>query len=136
MLGLSDISLADIQGAGPRWTPPPVTPTPEGGEVTDSAAAADTTSEVAGAFGMGQRARNSTNSRVNIRRTSGHLGKPDGDIIGQMQPGETIEIIGGPELTNNLTWWFVRYSAASGSTIDGWVAEATSSGVQILGSAE
>ncbi|MEZ4708852.1 MAG: SH3 domain-containing protein [Caldilineaceae bacterium] len=122
-LGLNDISLADIQGGGPAWTPPAITPTPEN-VVVQSAAAAP----IAGIFQPGQNVRNITNSRVNIRRTPGHLGKPGDDILAQAQPGESVEIISGPTEADNLLWWQIRYGGT-----EGWVAEATSSGVTILG---
>ena len=122
-LGLNDISLADIQGGGPAWTPPAITATAET-EVVQSAAAAS----IAGTFQPGQLVRNITNSRVNIRRTPGHLGKPGDDIVAQAQPGESLEILSGPTEADSLLWWQIRYG-----NVDGWVAEATSSGVTILG---
>ena len=81
-----------------------------------------------GAFRTGDQARNITSSVVNIRRTPGHLGKPAGDIVAQALPGDTVTIVKGPSVADNLTWWYVRYGAA-----EGWMAQATASGVQILG---
>jgi hypothetical protein len=121
--GLDD--LVELRTAGMVWTPPPLvvaTPvlTPEAG-IGDA-------NPPGGAFRAGDEARNVTSSVVNIRRTPGHLGKPLGDIVAQAQPGEVVTIVEGPEAADNLTWWYVRYGAA-----EGWMAEATASGVQILG---
>jgi hypothetical protein len=72
-------------------------------------------------------ARNITGTRVNVRRTPGHLGKPDDDVLLQVQPGEVLTILGDVASANGLTWHRV---AVNGS--EGWVAESTASGVQIL----
>lgn len=126
-LGLNDISLADIQGGGPAWTPPAITPTPE------SAAVQSADAPVAeGIFQPGQQLRNMTNSRVNIRRTPGHLGKPGDDILAQAQPADSMEVVNGPAEADNLLWWQIRYTTENGA-VEGWVAEATSNGVTILG---
>lgn len=128
--GINRLDLAALQGEQKGWTPPPVTATP----TPDPAVASASVQPPAdGAFVLGQTTRNVTNSRVNIRQTPGHLSKPNGDIVAQMAPGEQVEIIGGPASADNLLWWQVRYRAADGQTVEGWVAEATASGVQILG---
>jgi hypothetical protein len=82
---------------------------------------------------MGQQVQNVTSSQVNIRAAPGYLSKPNGDVIGQVPPGGKIEIIGGHTSADGLTWWYSRYTAPDGVAIDGWIAEATASGVQILG---
>ena len=128
-LGLTDITLSDIQGSGPRWTPPPpATATPAVSNAVAVSAAGESATEQVGAFRSSAQARNMTSSRVRIRQTPGHLGKPSDDIVAVIPPGDVVEILTGPESASNLTWWRVRYGA-----IEGWVAEATSSGVQILG---
>lgn len=131
LLGLDDLSLSDLQNQGPVWTPPPLpTPTPTG-------QAAPVTSGEPGSFAPGQQARNATNSLVNIRREPGYLGKPAGDILAQMQPGEQVTILGGPESRDGLLWWRVRYQGSQASSpVEGWVAESTASGVQILAPTE
>ncbi len=124
--GFTRLSLADIQGGAPAWTPPAITPTAM--PLVASAAPA-----VLGRFTLGQPVRNLTGSRVNLRSTPGHLGKAANDILAQVDPNATLEIIGPSTVANNLTWWQVRYLAPDGVSVDGWVAEATASGVQILG---
>ena len=84
-------------------------------------------------FAVDQRVRNLTNSRVNLRSTPGYLSKTASDVIGTLQPGDRVTILGEQQAADNLTWWRVRATLTDGRTIDGWVAEATASGVQILG---
>jgi hypothetical protein len=128
--GINRIDLANLQSGEQVWTPPAVTPTPE---VTPLSAEAPVVGESGGAFSMGQQLFNITSSQVNIRALPGYLSKSPGDIIGQVPPGGAIEVIGGRSSADGLTWWYIRYTAPDGGTIDGWIAEATASGVQILG---
>lgn len=127
--GLNRLDLASLQGGETGWSPPLVTPTPTLEPTVGGATAA----QGDGALALGEQVRNITNSRVNIRQTPGHLGKSDSDILAQMQPGATVTIIGGPTSADNLVWWQIQFTASDGRTLDGWAAEATGSGVQILG---
>ncbi len=127
--GLSRLSLSDLQAGGRAWTPPPVTPTPEAAETP----IIEESQEVAsGLFQPGEQLRNATSSVVNVRATPGYLSKPGGDIIAQVPPGGSVEIVGDRASADNLTWWLIRYRAADGAVIEGWMAQATASGVQIL----
>ena len=63
----------------------------------------------------------------------GYQGKAAGDVFGQLQPGDTLQVVGDSSLADNLIWWRIRYAAPDSRTLEGWVAEATASGVQILG---
>ena len=83
-------------------------------------------------FQAGDSAYNAANSRVNIRRTPGFLGKPGADVLAQLQPSDTITILDGFSTADNLNWRLVRFVAPDGTTVEGWVAEATASGVVIL----
>ena len=127
--GLNRLDLASLQGGERAWAPPLVTPTP----TLDPGVREATVGQGDGTLALGQQVHNITNSRVNIRRTPGHLGKSDSDIVAQMQPGDTVTIIGGPTSADNLLWWQIQYTTSDGRTLDGWAAEATGSGVQILG---
>ena len=127
--GLNRIDLEDIQGSGAVWTPPAVTPTP----TLDPNAVAPAAVAGTGAFQLGETVRNITNSRVNIRQTAGHLGKSNSDILAQLQSGDTLQIVAGPNFADGLNWWLIRYQTSDGRVVEGWVAEATQSGVQILG---
>lgn len=128
-LGLTRISLDDIRNSGAAvWTPPPVTAAPP----TTAAQIAAPATGVSDRFPAGATVRNITASRVNIRATPGYLGKAASDIIGQIAPGAQMTTLGESQTADNLTWWRIRYQDA-GAVIDGWVAEATASGVQILG---
>ena len=128
--GINRIDLTTLQNNDQAWTPPLVTATPEVTPVTDEA---PTIGEAGGVFAQGQLLANITSSQVNVRAEPGYLSKPAGDIIGQIPPGGRVEVIGGRTVADDLTWWYVRYTAPDGAVIDGWVAEATASGVQILG---
>lgn len=127
--GLNRLDLASLQGGAAVWSPPLVTPTP----TPDPSVVGATANQGDGVLALGEQARNMTNSRVNIRQTPGHLGKSDSDILAQMQPGDTVTIIGGPTSADNLVWWKIQYTTSAGRTVEGWAAEATGSGVQILG---
>lgn len=128
-LGLNQLSLAELQGNGVVWTPPPYTPVPTAVAADEAA----TATGVSTRFAPQERVRNLTNSRVNMRATPGYLSKPAGDVIGVLEPGATVIISGENQTADNLTWWYVQATLADGRTVVGWVAEATASGVQILG---
>ena len=128
--GINRLDLAGLQNDTQGWTPPQVTSTPE---VTPAPADAPVVGESGGAFALGQQLFNVTASQVNIRAVPGYLSKAAGDVIGQVPPGAVVEIIGGRAFSDGLTWWYIRYVAPDGAAIDGWIAEATASGVQILG---
>ena len=93
----------------------------------------DSVNTAVGTFLIGDSVRNITSSRVNIRQEPGYLSKSADDIIGQVFPGEAVVILEGPATADNLSWWRIRYTNSGGMAIDGWMAEATASGVQILG---
>lgn len=128
--GINRLNLADLQNSGQVWSPPQVTATPV---ATPAPAEEAIIGEPGGAFSLGQRPSNITSSVVNIRAQPGYLSKPAGDVIGQVPPGGQVEIIGGRSFADGLTWWLIRYTASDGAVIEGWMAEATASGVQILG---
>lgn len=122
-LGFSRATLAELSGNAVAWTPPtliPTSPAPAPGE-TPSA-------PIAGRFGAGQTVYNVTGSRVNLRQTPGHLGKTGSDVLTQLRPGDAVVILGETTSADNLTWWRVGFQG-----VEGWVAEATASGVEILG---
>jgi hypothetical protein len=127
VFGLNRIDLADLQAGGPAWTPPAIV-------MSAPPAAADVQAQAtAGRFQPGQVTRNATASQVNVRALPGYLGKPETDVVTQIASGETVTILDGPQPADNLTWWYIRVDATG---IEGWVAEATASDVQILASAE
>lgn len=121
-LGLNRLSLSDLRSDNASWTPPTLAPTPQ------MPIQPELTPAPVGAFSAGQSVRNVTGSRVNVRATPGHLGKSPGDVLMQLAPGDRVVILGDSTLADNLTWWRVQVNG-----IEGWVAEATASGVQILG---
>lgn len=134
-LGLNRISLADLRGgSGPAWTPPPITPAPARVEASSQDEAPNAGAPSA-RFAAGQTVRNVTSSRVNVRISPGYLGKGSNDVIGQVGPGETLQILGDPTAADDLIWWHVQ-TTGTGQPVVGWVAEQTSSGVQILGAGQ
>ena len=126
-LGLTKIGLADLQSNGPVWTPVEATPTPQGAQASNANANAGA-NQNAGLFQAGDIVRNLANSRVNIRTIPGYQGKPNGDILAQLAAGDTMQITGERTVADQLVWWRINYKG-----VQGWVAEATASGVQILG---
>jgi hypothetical protein len=129
-LGLDELRISDFAGNGTAWTPPTLMPTPEAPAEASASATGDATGApvASGRFALGQTVRNITNSRVNVRRTPGHLGKGGDDVIIQVQAGDPVVIQGESAGADNLTWWLVSYQG-----VEGWMAESTASGVQILG---
>jgi hypothetical protein len=127
VVGIDTLSLSDFQATGPVWTPPPLVTAPVAEQPVDQAAGGEGEAVEAGRFQPGGRAQNVTTSRVNVRREPGHLGKPPEDVVIQLNPGDRVEILGWPRNADNLVWWPVRID-----TTEGWVAESTSAGVQIL----
>jgi len=125
-LGLGRLSLAELRGDGTAWVPPTLMPTPETPPALDGDPAGGGSGSAR--FAAGSIARNITSSRVNVRRTAGHLGKPGDDVLLQIEPGEEVEILGETMQADNLTWYRVLFKGS-----EGWVAESTASGVQILG---
>ncbi|MFN8490963.1 MAG: hypothetical protein U0350_25440 [Caldilineaceae bacterium] len=124
-LGLNKINLSELQSSGPVWTPPAITPAPVAAPAASSSN--NNANPGGGAFQVGDVVRNITNSRVNVRATPGYQNKGNGDILAQLAPNDTMSIIGDRVIADNLTWWQVNYKG-----VQGWVAEVTASGVQIL----
>ncbi|MCB0064200.1 MAG: hypothetical protein KDE19_18885 [Caldilineaceae bacterium] len=130
--GLNNIDLADLQNHEAAWTPPEIVPT----STPDPNLANVGSVGTAGQYAIGATLRNITDGAVFIRQTPGYLSKLESDKIGRIPSGGTVAIIGGPATVDELTWWHVRYQAGDGTLIEGWSAEATASGLQILGPAQ
>lgn len=120
------LNRIDLQNNGPVWTPPAITPTSAD---TVAASSANTTQNT-GAFQIGETIHNIASGRVNIRQQPGRNKE---DILAQSVTGDSFQILGGPQAADGLIWWQVSYNTHDGRMIQGWVAEATGSGVQILG---
>ena len=61
---------------------------------------------------------------VNVRRSPGHVAKPDDDLIGQLATGAAAIIRGAASQVDGLTWWPIRCTLTSGAAVDGWCADA------------
>jgi hypothetical protein len=120
------LNRIDLQNSGPAWTPPAITPT----SADIAVASAANSNQPAGAFQIGETVHNIASGRVNIRQQPGRNKE---DILAQSVTGDTFQIISGPQAADGLTWWQVSYTTRDGRPIQGWVAEATGSGVKILG---
>ena len=116
----------------PEWTPPPIIPTPVEVTTVDQVAPIEGTA----GFAVGSAVRNATNSRVNVRRAPGYLSKPSDDVLAQLQPGDRMVILEGVAVADGLNWWRIRTTGGNTLPVEGWVAEATASGVKILDSVE
>lgn len=131
VLGVDVSALAEIRpNETPAWVPAPTSiqvPQVEQSPQPSDPIANDYT------FQIGDSGQNITTGLVRIRRTPGYRSKPENDIIAQTQPGDVFEIIEGPEEADSLLWWKVRYVTAANATITGWMAEASASGVTIMG---
>lgn len=132
LVGITPLTFSEMQSQSGVWTPPPVPPTPEVAEQV-AAEAESGAAEIPVGFAIGDAMRNITQSRVNIRQVPGYLSKPAGDVIAQIGPGESVELLGGRAVADNLNWWYIRYRTPGNQVVDGWIADATASGVQILG---
>jgi hypothetical protein len=134
--GITRFNLAELQ-VGAAWTPPPAPPTTAAVAASPAGSAEDGDATAGDGYPPGEQLRNITSSLVNIRATPGYLGKPGGDVIAQVPPGAVVEIVGAPgghpAVADGLVWWRIRYTAPDGGQVEGWIAEATASGVQILG---
>jgi hypothetical protein len=65
---------------------------------------------------------------VNLRATPGYLGKNDlTDVLVKIPSGELVEIIGGSEDKDSLTWWKITWNGYIG-----WIADHTASGRVIM----
>jgi hypothetical protein len=50
------------------------------------------------------------------------------ELIGQVQPGENVLVVDGPQCEDNYTWWYVR----SLNGLEGWTVEGDSSGYWLV----
>ncbi len=66
-------------------------------------------------------------SSVRVRRTPGHLNKPDNDVSGDFAAKATLTLIRGPQTVDSLLWWRVGGIMSSGQETIGWTAEAANS---------
>lgn len=81
-------------------------------------------------FAPGDRFR--TTTLVRLRRSPGYLGKEPEDILAEIAPAIEGVIAAGPTEKDGLIWWQVQIAARDGSTLIGWMAEATADGEVLL----
>jgi len=108
-------------GPSPAWTPPAVAAAPIDAPAPPSVQGAEQR------LAVGRRGQVISAAAVNLRRTPGYLNKPAGDVLGTVLRGATVDIIGGPQSVDNLTWWQVRAGDR-----EGWMAETRANGDSLL----
>jgi len=69
---------------------------------------------------------------VNVRRTPGYVRKSPGDVLGQIPFRCAVSILGGPTQADGLGWWSVRCQLPGGVALEGWAAEKSPSGSDLL----
>lgn len=71
---------------------------------------------------------------VRVRRTPGHLNKPDDDVLGEFPARRTLYLIEGPRSVDGLEWWRASGITGHGKAI-GWVAQGAPAGGMLVGRA-
>ena len=66
---------------------------------------------------------------ANLRAAPGWRNKPQDDVVAELAAGQRLQIIGGPQGADGLTWWQVSDPQ---SALEGWIAEVTAGGYRAL----
>lgn len=74
-----------------------------------------------------------TLSWVRLRKSPGHLDKPDSDIVANIWQGTPVTILRGPAFEQGLAWWRVRTVDMQDNAVEGWMAEQTPDGTPLIG---
>ncbi len=82
-------------------------------------------------FAPGDRAQ--TKAPVRFRRAAGYINKPADDVIADLPPQTTGDVVGGPQPADGLIWWNLDMPTPDGGVQRGWIAESDASGVTLLG---
>lgn len=72
-----------------------------------------------------------TTTTVNLRRIPGIRNKPADDIIATIPAGSRVRLFDGSSAVDGLIWWQVQ-TTVEGSSLSGWMAEATPAGTPLL----
>lgn len=73
-----------------------------------------------------------TAAAVRVRRNPGYLNQPSDDVLGAFFAQATLNLVGGPQTADGLSWWQVGGIKADGVDVIGWTAQASSDGTQLL----
>ncbi len=110
--------------AGPRrWQP--ITPTPT--QPPTPTVAPQTPTPQPPGIHVGGQAQVVSAVGVRLRKTPGYRNKPPEDVLTVVPSRSVVTVIGGPEEVDGLRWWRVRWRG-----YEGWMAEATAQGLQLL----
>ena len=96
----------------------------------DSNAVSTTQPGATPVFSKGQQILAAT--EVNVRRTPGHMNKPDTDKLGQLTAGLPATVLGPSKPADGLVWWPVRATLSDGRTVEGWAAQVAPGGEVLL----
>jgi hypothetical protein len=69
---------------------------------------------------------------VRVRKTPGFVNKPDDDVLGELPPRATVNLLEGPQARDGLRWWRGGGIASNGHDLVGWMAETTDAGIVLL----
>jgi hypothetical protein len=117
ILAVSGGQLPEL-GSGPSWTPP----APNAAEPVQA-----TSPQTTASFAAGNLVVNASSGQVRLRKTPGFQNKPADDVITTVTAGAQGEIMDGPQDSDGLRWWRVRFGNQ-----EGWMAERSSQGILLL----
>lgn len=123
LLAVSGGRLPDLGAAEVSWTPPP-----DAGGETPLASAPRPPDGIR--LAPGTAVQNVNTGPVNLRRSPGFQNKPANDVIVAVPAGQLGVVLAGPQESDGLLWWQVRFGSN-----DGWMAERSSRGVLLLDAA-
>jgi len=106
-----------------RWHPVTPTPTPAAQATSPLMTPTPATSVIQ----PGGKAKVVSKVGVRMRKTPAYKNKPARDVIMVVPPQAVVEVLDGPQMSDGLRWWRVRYRERVG-----WMAEATAGGIQLL----
>jgi hypothetical protein len=69
---------------------------------------------------------------LNLRRSPGTAGKPASDVLYSVPAQSELVVLEGPQLTDGVPWWRVRFVSRFGNPFIGWAAEKTTEGAALL----
>ncbi len=72
-----------------------------------------------------------TQTTVRLRRSAGHTGKSNDDVIVEVPPQTIVQLIAEPQTVDGLTWWQVTVGVA-GSEYNGWMAQSGPDGMALI----
>ncbi|HRJ43003.1 MAG TPA: peptidoglycan DD-metalloendopeptidase family protein, partial [Caldilineaceae bacterium] len=81
-------------------------------------------------YAVGAPVTNISPYEVNVRRSPGYVGKPEGDVAAVVPSKALLRLAEGPRQADGLSWW--RVTGVENPAIEGWMAEVSPIGVRLL----